>query len=90
MAPLDNNDFAVIPRWPLVAFIARSARRLLPLYEQDNAEPVDQRMVVARAILLAEKRAAMGGASDAHDYERALPPRLSASRISTGGRLSET
>ena len=69
MAQLDNNNFAALPRWALVAFIARCARRLLPLYEQDNAEPADQRMVVARAILLAEKRAGMGGDSDTHDYE---------------------
>jgi signal transduction histidine kinase len=69
MAPLDNNSFVALPRWALVAFIARCARRLLPLYEQDNAEPADQRMVVTRAILLAEKRAGMGGDSDTHDYE---------------------
>jgi signal transduction histidine kinase len=67
--PVEENRFTALPRWALVAFIARCARRLLPLYEQDTAEPADQRMVVARAILLAEKRAEMGGDPDTDDYE---------------------
>jgi signal transduction histidine kinase len=69
IAPLHKNTLASLPRWAAVAFIARCARRLLPLYEHDTAEPADQRMVVARAILLAEKRAEMGGETDTHDYE---------------------
>jgi signal transduction histidine kinase len=69
MTTVEENRFSALPRWAIVAFIARCARRLLPLYEQDAAEPADQRMVVARAILLSEKRAAMGGDSDTFDYE---------------------
>ena len=65
----EQERFTGLPRWATVAFIARCARRLLPLYEQDDAEPADQRLVVARAILLAEKRAAMGGETDTFDYE---------------------
>jgi hypothetical protein len=70
MEPQDTIDFTGIPRWALTAFIARCARRLLPLYEKDNAEPIDQRTVVSRAVLLAEKRATMGGDTDAYEYEQ--------------------
>jgi signal transduction histidine kinase len=69
MTSLDSNSLASLPRWALVAFIARCARRLLPLYEHDNTEPADQRMAVTRAILLAEKRAEMGGTGETSDYE---------------------
>jgi signal transduction histidine kinase len=69
MATLDKKSFMSLPRWALVAFIARCARRILPLYQHENAEPADQRMAVTRAILLAEKRAGAGGKSDTYDYE---------------------
>jgi signal transduction histidine kinase len=67
MAPLDKNNFAALPRWAMAAFIARCARRLLPLYEQNDAEPADQRIAVTRAISLAERRAALGGDPDDYD-----------------------
>ena len=69
IAPPDKNKLASLPHWASVAFIARCARRLLPLYQQDTAEPAEARIVVARAILLAEKRAEMGGETDTYDYE---------------------
>ena len=69
IAPLDRTGFTSCPRWALVAFIARCARRLLPLYERDNSEPLDQRAAIIRAILLAERRAGVGGEYGVCDYE---------------------
>jgi signal transduction histidine kinase/uncharacterized protein YjaG (DUF416 family) len=61
MALTDKNQFNALPHWAKVAFIARCARRILPLYKDDSAEPAEQRAAVTQAIRLAEKRAATGG-----------------------------
>lgn len=53
-----------MPRWAVVAFLARCGRRFLPLYERDGKEPVGQRMAVSQAIALAEERATRGGDGD--------------------------
>ncbi len=60
---LDN-----LPRWARVAYIARCARRCLPLYEHEKREPLEQRIAVARAVLLAEMRAARGGDPQEFDF----------------------
>jgi len=64
---LERDRFAKLPHWATVAFVARCGRRLLPLYENDTAEPRERRAAVVQAIRLAEKRAALGGAVDSHD-----------------------
>ena len=65
---LEKELFAKLPHWATVAFLARCGRRLLPLYENDTAEPREQRAAVVQAIRLAEKRAALGGAVDSHEF----------------------
>ena len=64
---LNKGLFAKLPHWATVAFLARCGRRLLPLYENDTAEPRERRATVTQAIRLAEKRSALGGAVDSHD-----------------------
>ena len=58
-SPIEKSELAKLPRWAIVAFIARCGRRMLPAYADDGAEPEDQRIAVARAIRLAEERAAI-------------------------------
>jgi hypothetical protein len=58
---LDQKEFAKLPRWALVAYMAHCARSFLPRYEDESAEPIDQRTAVTQAIRLAENRAAQGG-----------------------------
>ena len=57
----DIGKLNSLPLWATVAFIARCARRCLPLYKDDTAEPAEQRAAVTQAIRLAEKRASIGG-----------------------------
>lgn len=61
MAIPTKTEFAQLPHWAAVAYIARCAQRLLPLYRDDAAEPAAQRLAATQAILLAEQRAAIGG-----------------------------
>jgi hypothetical protein len=58
---LDRQLLESLPRWALVAFIVRCAQRFLPVYLSDSYEPHDQRLLIANAIRLADKRASIGG-----------------------------
>lgn len=58
-------DYGTLPCWARVAFLVRCARRLLPAYRDDAHEPAQQRLAVAQAVELAEKRAAIGGDTEA-------------------------
>jgi signal transduction histidine kinase len=71
MTILDNAKIGSLPHWARVAFIARCARRLLEYYASDEAEPAEQRAIVAKAVALAESRAAVGGSANdsAFEYE---------------------
>ena len=62
--PISQDQLALLPRWALVALLARFGRQLLPLYEHDECEPEEQRVAVRQAIALAELRARMGGPVD--------------------------
>ncbi len=65
MAPiLESKSFESMPRWAVVAFIARCGRRVLPLYQRNVYEPLPQRVAVVQAIELAERRASEGGDFD--------------------------
>ena len=64
MTLLKLSGLQKLPRWATVAFLARCARRLLPAYRDDAHEPAQQRLAVAQAVELAEKRASVGGADE--------------------------
>lgn len=51
-----------VPTWAEAAFIARCARRYADQFVEDEAEPSAARMAVLEAVVLAEDRAARGGA----------------------------
>jgi len=59
---IQQKDLHSLGRWPLAAFAARCARRILPLYRKLNVRSPEHLVTIARAIDLAERRAALGDA----------------------------
>lgn len=61
MNSLSKDMLVGLPRWAIVAFIARCGQRLLPRYVDEKAEPAEQRLAASQAIRFAEERAKIGG-----------------------------
>jgi len=55
-----TEQLASLPKWALCAYMARCARRVLPLYRMFVRRAPEHLVVVERAIDLAETKAAEG------------------------------
>ena len=86
-----RDELTDLPRWACVAFAARCARRVLPLFARAwPAAPRRFSYAVARAVTLAERAAAHAGADPDHARALALEADLAAEQAASDAEAGRT